>query len=75
MSSVNPNRQRLMSPLDYLAALSGYQPPQPMMPGPVYDVPFQVQDGPGLPMPFVEQLQPNPYLPALAEGPYSPQGW
>lgn len=64
-SSPNPNRQRLMSPLDYLGALSGYKPPDPQPMPQVYDVPFRVH--PMTPMPFVDMphQQANPYLPAI----------
>jgi hypothetical protein len=59
-SSPNPNRQRLMSPLDYLGSLAGYKPPeeQPMMPS----VPFWPGQMPP-PMPFAEPVPSQPYQP------------
>ncbi len=67
MSTVNPNRQRLMGPLDYLAAMAGASPPpqEPVSPfDGMMDAPFTVNPGPGLPMPFVDQPM-NPYAPEI----------
>lgn len=58
-SSPNPNRQRLMSPLDYLAALAGYTPPDPMPMQPMMPMPF-VHPHQGPPMPFVQPPPPRP---------------
>jgi len=50
--STNPNRVKLMSPIDYLAALAGYMPPDPME-----QAQQQMQ-------PFIDaQYQVNPYQP------------
>jgi hypothetical protein len=73
--SSNPNRQRLMSPLDYVAALAGARPPEqepawapgtdPRMGGqqmgPIYDAPFRPRALPPPPMPFADT--PPPALP------------
>jgi hypothetical protein len=72
--SSNPNRQRLMSPLDYLAALAGARPPEqeptwapgtdPRMggveEGPVYDASFRPAAYPQPPMPFADMPPPLP---------------
>ena len=58
-STPNPNRQRLMAPLDYLAAMSGYKAPEP--PPVMPQLPFW--QGPQLPMPYadpVPQVMPQP---------------
>lgn len=61
-SSPNPNRQRLMSPLDYLGALAGYKPPEPQQP--IYDVPFWAAQGQmPPPMPFAEPVPQQPMQP------------
>lgn len=71
--SSNPNRQRLLSPIDYLALLAGAQPPSQMEPEiipPAYDVPFRVVPPQGgLPMPFADQPMPmfNPMAPAIPQ--------
>jgi hypothetical protein len=69
--SSNPNRQRLMSPLDYLAAMAGASPPEqeptwapgtdPRMMG--MDQGFQPSPYPTPPMPFAEPPPPEPFNP------------
>lgn len=72
--SSNPNRQRLLSPLDYLAIMAGAQPPEqepswamgedPRMMG--MEQPYQPPPYPTPPMPFADTPPPmpvNPYAP------------
>lgn len=71
MASVNPNRQRLMAPLDYLAAMAGVPLPPPD-PAPMYDAQFSVGPAqPMIPMPFADpppaMLAPPRPTPALEQ--------
>lgn len=67
-SSPNPNRQRLLSPLDYLGLMSGAKPPEPeppMVPY-AYETPFRVHPGRAMPMPFADPYAP-PAVPPEVE--------
>lgn len=63
-STVNPNRQRLLGPVDYLALMAGVKPPPPEQPIPI---PMSMPGGgPTLPMPFPDQpMMPMPMGPPM----------
>lgn len=67
--SSNPNRQRLITPTEYLGLMIGARPPEEDEgPQNVYDAVYRVlpQRGPSAPMPFPDAPPPYQY-PALPQ--------
>jgi hypothetical protein len=70
--STNPNRMRMMSPLEYVAAMAGYRPPDPMEQqlSPALDAQFQVNPFSGQ-YPSMPAAQPQPQRPLVPTIPLS----
>lgn len=75
--SSNPNRQRLMSPVDYIGLLVGAKPPEEEQePQNVFDAVYRFlpQQQQGAPMPFPESPPPYP-MSALSQPRGIGGGW